>query len=110
VVENGACGIDTVTIAVGELSEVERWYSTVLGQSGKPTVRSELGAEGLFFSVGPHRVEFLKPLDSSSPLINWIRTFGPSPYSATLRSKNSDQIVLDNRLLHGANIELTGAK
>ena len=101
---NGAVGIDTVTIAVDELSQVDRWYSAVLGQSGKPIVRTELGAEGLSFSTGQHTVELLKPLNASSPLINWISIYGPSPCSATLWSPVAEAKPLEQSLTHGAHL------
>jgi len=108
--KNGAVGIDTVTVAVDELSQVDRWYSAVLGQSGKPIARTDLGAQGLRFQIGPHSMEFLMPSAPSSPLIDWIRTYGSSPYSATLQSRVAHRETLDQRLLHGARIELSGAK
>jgi hypothetical protein len=55
-------------------------------------------------------MEFLMPSAPSSPLADWLRTYGPSPYSATLRSQISGRKTLDQRLLHGAKIELTAAK
>ena len=106
--KNDAAGIDTVTIAVGELSQIERWYNAVLGRKGEPIVRRELGAEGLRFPVGPHNIEFLMPSVPSSPLINWMRTYGPSPYAATLRSSSAEPKLLDQHLLHGANLRLEG--
>jgi hypothetical protein len=102
--QNGTTGIDTVTIAVGELSQVDRWYSAVLGRSGKPIARTELGAEGLGFSIGPHTVEFLMPSNASSPLIKWIRSYGPSPYSAILRSRIAEAKPLEQSLSHGAQL------
>jgi hypothetical protein len=108
--QNGTTGIDTVTIAVDELAQVDQWYSAVLGRSGKPIVRTELGAEGLRFSVGPHTVEFLMPSNPSSPLINWIRTHGPSPYSATLRSSVAEAKPLEQSLTHGANLYFKAAE
>jgi hypothetical protein len=107
--KNGAVGIDRVTIAVNELSQVDRWYSEVLEQSGKPIARTELGAEGLAFQIGPHSMEFLMPYNASSSLVDWIRTYGASPYSATLHSQGAAPETLDNHLLHGARLELTGA-
>jgi hypothetical protein len=107
--KNAAVGIDTVTIAVDELSQVGRWYSAVLGQSGKPILRTELGAEGLSFSIRQHTVEFLKPSNASSPLINWISTYGPSPYSATLRSRVAEAKPLEQSLTHGAHLYFKAA-
>ena len=107
---NGASGIDTVTIAVDELSQVDRWYSAVLGQSGKPIVGTELGAEGLSFSVGQHTVDFLKPSNASSPLINWISTYGPSPFSATLWSRVAEAKPLEQSLTHGAHLYFKAAE
>ena len=46
----------------------------------------------------------------SLPMADWLRAFGPSPFSATLLSRISGRRTLDQRLLHGAKIELTGAK
>jgi catechol 2,3-dioxygenase-like lactoylglutathione lyase family enzyme len=108
--KNGALGIDTLTLAVDELSQVDQWYSTLLGQSGKPIGRSELGAEGLRFQIGAHSIDFLMASNPSSPLVDWLRTYGPAPYSVTLRSQSSGRETLDPRLLHSARIELTGAK
>jgi hypothetical protein len=108
--QNGTTGIDTVTIAVEELSQVDQWYSAVLGRSGKPIVRTELRAEGLGFSVGQHTVECLMPKIASSPLINWIRTHGPSPYSATLRSRVAEAKPLEQSLTHGAHLSFKAAE
>jgi Glyoxalase-like domain len=103
---NGAAGIRTVTIATGELAAIERWYGAVLGQSGIPITDASLGARGLRYSVGPHTLEFLLPEDASSPLVHWMRIFGPSPYTATLHGNFSSFEVLDPRLTHGANLAL----
>jgi hypothetical protein len=108
--KNGTTGIDTVTIAIEELSQVDQWYSTVMGHSGTPTVRTALGAEGLGFSVGPHTVEFLMPSVATSPLINWMRTYGPSPYSATFRNSVAEAKPLEQSLTHGANLYFKAAE
>ena len=102
--QNGTTGISTVTIAVDELAQVERWCSAVLRQSGKPIVRKKLGAEGLGFFIGQHTVEFLMASNASSPLITWIRTYGPSPYSDTLHSRVAEAKRLEQSLTHGANL------
>lgn len=101
---NGVTGIDKVTVAVGELEVIQKWYSALLGKTGAPITDTELGAEGLRFDVGPHIFEFLTPRDASSPLIDWLRTFGPSPYSALLRGNGAGLKALDLRLTHGARL------
>jgi hypothetical protein len=55
-------------------------------------------------------VEFLMPSNPSSPLINWTRTYGPSPYSATLRSNVVQSKPLEQSLTHGANLYFDGAE
>lgn len=101
---NGVTGINKVTVAVGELEVIQKWYSALLGKTGAPITDTELGAEGLRFDVGPHIFEFLTPRDASSPLIDWLRTFGPSPYSALLRGNGAGLKALDLRLTHGARL------
>jgi catechol 2,3-dioxygenase-like lactoylglutathione lyase family enzyme len=101
---NGVTGIDKVTVAVGELASTEKWYSTLLGGMGRQITHGELGAKGFAFDVGPHIVEFLTPRDAASPLIDWLRRFGPSPYSAVLHSGDTLPKPLDARYTHGAQL------
>jgi hypothetical protein len=101
---NGATGIGTVTVAVGELSEVQPWYKNVLGNHGTAITNEELKANGIRYHIGPHKLDFLAPLEPQSPLINWLRTFGPSPYAATLHRSSPNPIRLDATLTHGANL------
>src|SRR5262245_49089983 len=103
---NGIVGIAKLTVAVGELSEIEKWYGALLAMRGE-TIHSELlHAEGLCYSIGPQRLEFLKPSDGASPLVNWLREFGPSPYSVALKSSHSSPQALRPQLSHGANLLL----
>jgi catechol 2,3-dioxygenase-like lactoylglutathione lyase family enzyme len=104
--KNGVVAIDTVTVAVNDVSPVDRWYSAVLGRKGEPVTHEPLAAEGLRYKIGLHSFEFLMPLESGSPLVNWLRRYGPSPYAATLRTKSSSAISLDTNLTHGANFSL----
>lgn len=100
--ENGVTGIDKVTVAVGELAPIEKWYGALLGEKGQPVTVGELGAEGLRFQARPHILEFLTPRDPGSPLIDWLRRFGPSLYSAVLTGSGALPQRLDDRLTHGA--------
>jgi len=102
--ENGATGIGTLSVAVGELSKVDHWFQTLLGRPAQAVADDALEAQGLCFSAGPHRIEFMMPVTPQSPLVNWIRTFGPSPYAATLRTKRSEPMLFDLNLTHGADL------
>jgi len=102
--KNGAAGIRTMTVAAGELSAIERWYEAVLGQTRTAITDDSLSARGRRYKVGPHTLDFLLPLESQSPLVNWMRIFGPSPYAATLHGDFSSFDVLNPKLTHGANL------
>ena len=95
--KNGVAGIERVTVAVGELATVEKWYGALLGSSGQKIVADDLGAEGLAFHAGPHIFEFLMPRDAASPLVNWLRQFGPSPFSAVLKASGAESKLLGQR-------------
>jgi hypothetical protein len=101
---NGIIGIAQITVAVGELALIENWYGALLGTKCERVAALELGAEGVRFQAGTHILNFLAPCDAASPLVDWLRRFGPSPYSALLRSDAADARMLDTRLTHGANL------
>lgn len=101
---NKIIGIEKVTVAVGECSTVEKWYSAVLGICGQKITDASLGAEGLRYQAGPHTLDFLAPRDPSSPLVHWLREYGSSPYSAILSASTRSLAPLDPRLAHGANV------
>ena len=100
--KNGARGIGTVTVAADDLATVRRWYENVLGSDGEPVKREELKAEGVRFRVGPHIFDFVNPAADSSPLADWMKLRGPSPFSAALRIASGRPRPLDKALTHGA--------
>jgi len=102
--ENGITGITKVTVSVSELGQIKKWYGALLNANGENLRDDALGAEGLRFHTGPHVCEFLSPLGSNSPLVNWRRQYGPSPYSAVLKSGGTSNGQLDPHLTHGANL------
>ena len=104
---NGIAGVEKITVAVGELAQIVKWYGALLGAKGQPVRDDQLRAEGLSYQTGKQRIEFLMPNDAASPLVNWMREFGSSPYSALLKSENSANQPLDSRLTHGANLFVT---
>lgn len=99
--KNGAAGIGTVTVAVGNLPAVRHWYRSVLGSDGEPIKRDDLQAAGVRFRIGPHLFDFVEPTGERSPLTEWLKLRGPSPYAATLVT-TSHVTPLDTRLTHGA--------
>jgi catechol 2,3-dioxygenase-like lactoylglutathione lyase family enzyme len=99
--ENGATGIGAVIVAVNDVSTAERWYRAVLGAEGAAVKRDDLGASGLSFRIGPHCIAFLVPGSPGSPVASWLKTRGPSPYAATLRSQK-DAAQLETNLTCGA--------
>jgi hypothetical protein len=104
--QNGVTGIEKVIIAVGELAQPEKWYSTLLAAKGEKIIAASLSAEGLGYKAGAHRLEFLTPQDATSPLNDWLSRFGPSPYSAVLRAGGAGTKALDSRLTHGAHLSV----
>ncbi|HEX9271179.1 MAG TPA: VOC family protein [Candidatus Binatia bacterium] len=102
--KNGAIGIETVTVAVGELTAVQQWYDAVLGYCASTSANETLEATGVGYQIGPHQLDFMMPLEPPSPLINWLRTFGPSPYAATLHRSSPGPSAFDDKLTHGANL------
>ena len=101
---NGAMGIGTLSVVVGELAKVDHWFQTILGRAPQPVADDALEVQGLCFTVGPHKIEFMMPVTPQSPLANWMRQYGPSPYAATLRTKRNEPILFDQKLLHGADL------
>jgi catechol 2,3-dioxygenase-like lactoylglutathione lyase family enzyme len=101
---NGAAGIGTLTIAVEEFSTAQRWYEAALGAAATAFADEMVGARGIYFTVGPHIVEFVKPAEPQSPLVDWLRAYGPSAYGATLKTDSPTPHLLDLALTHGANL------
>ena len=99
--KNGASGIGAVIVALNDLPTVKKWYETALGYEGEAVERRDIGATGCIFKVGPHRLELVAPTAVDSPLNDWLKARGPSPYSATLLTELRDS-DLDNKLTHGA--------
>ena len=104
---NGIAGIEKLTVAVGELSQIDKWYGALLGAKGEPVRDNHLRADGVYYQIGAQRIEFLMPNDAASPLVSLMRQFGPSPYAALLKSDSPSLPSLDPRLTHGANLLVT---
>jgi hypothetical protein len=103
---NGIIGIDKVIIAVSDFSAIDRWYGALLDGKGEKSSEGSLAAEGMRYRAGLHVFEFLTPRDETSPLVNWLRLYGPSPYAAVLKTSGDPRIPFDPSLTHGANLSV----
>jgi len=92
--ENQVTGIDTLTLAVDDLGDIRRWYGALLGH-GQEVERQDLDASGVRFTIGPHSLDFLAPKESGSPLSEWLRERGHSPYAATLKTASGKTCLLE---------------
>lgn len=81
---NQVKGIAAVTVAVDDVGTVREWYARVLGAAGGDVGRDDLAAAGARFTIGPQVFDFVAPRGAGSPLHDWLKTRGPSPYAATL--------------------------
>ena len=84
--ENGVRGIDAITLAARDLERARRIMGAVLGQAGEPVNDEDLNASGVVFQAGPHRLEYLRPNDNSSPLHEHIEANMPVPYRIRFRT------------------------
>jgi hypothetical protein len=105
---NQTAGIEKLIVAVGELGQIGKWYGALLGVKGEPFADSTLGADGLRFQAGPHTLDFVSPRQAHSPLVHWLREFGPSPYAAVLKSARDGVETLESGLTHGAQFLIRG--
>jgi catechol 2,3-dioxygenase-like lactoylglutathione lyase family enzyme len=102
---NGVRGIGTVTVAVDDVPRVRGWYTKALGQPGQDVRRDDLQGAGVRFTAGPHTLEFVGPTGAASPLGEWLRARGSSPYAATLTGGGA-RGALDARQTLGARLSL----
>jgi hypothetical protein len=101
---NGVTGVGTVTVAVGDVPTVRRWYADILGTPGRDVERTDLQASGARFTVGPATLDFVAPKTGAGPLADWLHTRGPSPYAATLKTRAGPKGPLDLKHTHGARL------
>jgi len=91
---NGATGIETLTVAVPDPSELRPIYARVGDVAGEVR-RGDFQATGFAARIGPHVVELLSPASATSPLAGWLRARGASPYAVRLQSRDGVPRPLD---------------
>lgn len=102
--KNGAIGIESVTVAIRKNSSADRWQKAFAGAAATNFSDDMVSAEGIQFRFGSHVVEYAAPTGPESPLEDWLRDFGPSPYAAVLLAEHTTPELLDVGLAHGANL------
>lgn len=103
---NRVTGVGTLTVAVEDVPTVRRWYASVLGRPGDDVRRDDLDAAGVRVTIGPHTFDFVAPRSARSPLAEWLRARGASPYAATLRAPAGRVGPLDTAKTLGARLAL----
>ena len=83
---NGVQGIESITLAAHDIDLARRIMSAALGQAGEAIEDSALHAAGVAFTVGAHRLEYLAPLDSDSPLQAHLAANRPLPYRVRFKT------------------------
>ena len=85
--ENQATGIDTLTVVSSEPERAWQWFAGVLPSAARQEIsRPDLDATGVRVTIGGHVIDYVRPVESSSPLHAWLLARGPSPYAVTLRT------------------------
>ncbi|MGH7906003.1 MAG: VOC family protein [Candidatus Binataceae bacterium] len=100
---NGATGVSSLTIAVANVTQVQRWYQDAFGISAEQSERGNIGGEGVRFSIGPHRIEILSPASASSPLREKLNRHGASPFEVSVAGAKTHW-PLDLQRAHGARL------
>jgi catechol 2,3-dioxygenase-like lactoylglutathione lyase family enzyme len=102
---NGATAVETLAIVVAGMNSIRPIYEIGLEQAGEPIERDDLQADGVFFALGPHKVQLISPRDHLGKAAERLRKRGPSPIEVRVRGAEA-QGVLDSSRAHGARIVL----
>ena len=105
---NGVTGIDTITLAAGDIGLAQGIMNAALGKKGEPTRDEALNASGVVYQVGPQRLEYMTPDDESSPLSEHIARNRPVPYRIRFKTSGEKRVV-DPHLAAGARLEFVQA-
>lgn len=81
---NGCRTVGTVTFAINDLSEAQRWIAAI-GCDAKPISAPNRDVLGLSCNVGAHEFVFLTPQGSGDAKATWLHDRGPGPYACTLK-------------------------
>ena len=88
---NGVTSIDTLTLATNDITMPKTIISAVLGQDAKIVQVGDLKANGYYFEVGSHTLEYLETDDKFSPLHSHASGDAPVPYAVTFKTDGAKQ-------------------
>ena len=80
---NGVSGIHTLSLVTADLKRLAGIMAAVLGAEGQAISDDALGARGLRFAVGTHRLEYLTPSAAGSPLRRHLDENKPVPWGVS---------------------------
>jgi catechol 2,3-dioxygenase-like lactoylglutathione lyase family enzyme len=103
--ENRVTGIRGLTVVVADLAAPRRWYAGATGQAGEEVRQDDVGA-GVRFAIGRHRVDVVAPREAATPLGDWLRRRGPSPWAVTLTTSGGAPGPLDPVKTLGARLSV----
>ena len=90
---NGVTGIERVTLVAADIELARRIMSAVLGQAGEEGADDALGASGVVYTIGSHRLEYLTPHDSDSPLHGHLADNKPLPWRVRFTTDGEKQTI-----------------
>ena len=90
---NLVTGIDAITLVARDLELTRRVMDAALRQPGQPVADSALGASGIVYTVGPHRLEYLTPDDERSPLAAHIVANAPVPWRIRFKTSGAARAI-----------------
>jgi len=83
---NGVTGIDSISLATGDMARFAGVMSAVTGVSGEPIRDEELKAAGLRLTVGAHKLEYLAPVGEAGPLAAHLAGNRLAPYRVRFKT------------------------
>ncbi len=103
--ENGATGIESITIGVSDLAAAAADYAIVAGIAGTPQHAAD-GTVSQAFQIGPVLVTLVQQIDATSAPGQAVTARGDAPLAITLNSPAANLGPLDSGLTHGAAITI----
>ena len=86
---NGVTGIDTLTLITSDITLPKQVMGNVLKQDPKIVQHGDLKADGYYFEVGTHILEYLTSDDD--PIDALLKNNAPVPYSVWLKTDGEEK-------------------